>query len=221
MHSWEVNTTGDATFSPQRGLNTTGGGWSSAWACRFDIQYRNHGDDGQQGPLFTVVPDIDSAPTLYDQSFTSLLTPTTSMMTTASLPSSSAIASSPESSVPMIYGQSSTLLIALTTSVITTTSMSPSSTNIRSPVSSVTTERDNKTLSGGAITGVALGAAFAVVALVTVGWFFCRYHRRIKALETRMSGAGGPTEHPSHRSTPVLPAEKRDRPQAELSELVA
>ena len=221
MLSWEVNTTGDATFFPQQGLNTTGGGWSSAWACRFDIQYRDHGDDGQQGPLFTIVPDIDGAPTLYDQSFTSLLASKTSMMTTAFPSSSSVITLLPVSSVTTVYRQSSASLSAFTTSKMKTTFMSPSSTTVWSPVSSVTTERDNKTLSGGAIKGVALGAAFAVVILVTVGWFFCRYHRRIKVLETRMSVAGDPTGHPSQRSTPILHAEKRDRPQAELSELVA
>jgi len=218
--SGEVSTTGNETFSPQEGL-ATNRGWSSPIACHLDIQHRDHGDDGQQGPLLTIVSGIDSVPTLYDQSFTTLLTPTTSEVTTTSLPYSSTTTSSPESSVPTAYGQLSTSLIASTTSKMKTTFMSPSSTTIWSPVSSVATERHNKTLSGGAITGVALGAAFAVVALVTVGWFFCRYHRRIKALETRMSGAGGPTGHPSQRPIHILPAEKLDRPQAELSELVA
>jgi len=208
------------TFSPQEKLDTNSG-WSGPIACYFDIQYYDRGNDGLQGPLFTVVSDIDSAPTLYDQSFTSLLDPTTSEMTMTSLSSSSAITSLPVSGVATVYDQPSTSLTTSTISVMKTTFMSTSSTTMWSPIPSVITERDKKTLSGGAITGVALGAAFAVVASVTVGWFFFRYHRRIKALETRMSGAGGPTGHPSHRSIPILPAEKRDRPQAELSELVA
>jgi len=208
------------TFSPQEKLDTSSG-WSGPIACYFDIQYYDRGNDGPQSPLFTIVSDIDSAPTLYDQSFTSLLTPTTSEMTMTSLPSSSTITWLPVSSVTTVYDQPSTSLIASTTSEMKMTFMSTSSTTIWSPIPSVITERDKKTLSGGAITGVALGAAFAVVALVTVGWFFCRYHRRIKALETRMSGAGGPTGHPSHRSMPILPAEKRERPQAELSAWVA
>ena len=220
----EVSTVGSIRYSPSA-ENLTSRDWSTPVACHFDLLHLVNDTDEQEGPFLTIKSDSDSAPTLYDQSFTLPLTPAARTMTMMPIPYSSAITSSitssSESSVPMIYGQSSTLLIALTTSVITTTSMSPSSTNIRSPVSSVTTERDNKTLSGGAITGVALGAAFAVVALVTVGWFFCRYHRRIKALETRMSGAGGPTGHPSHRSMPILPAEKRERPQAELSAWVA
>ena len=220
MTGGEVDTTGRGTFSPQERWDTSRG-WNSPIACHFDIQYHDRGNDGLQGPLFTIVSDIDSAPTLYDQAFTSLLDPTTSGMTTISLPSSSAITWLPVSSVTTAYDQPSISLTTSTISVITTRFMSPSSTTIWSPVSSVITERHNKTLSGGTITGIALGAAFAVVALVTVGWFFCRYHRRIKALETRMSGAGGSTGHPSHRSIPILPAEKRDRLQAELSELVA
>ena len=217
--STEVSTIGSMRYSLSA-ENLTSRNWNTPVACHFDLLHLVNDIDEQEGPFLTIKSDSDSAPSRYDQSFTSLLAPTTSMMTTIFLPSSTAITLSPGSSVPMVYSQSSTSLIAFTTSV-TTTSLSVSSSTSLSPVSSVITERDDKTLSGGAITGIALGAAFAVVALVTVGWFFCRYHRRIKALETRMSGAGGPTGHPSHRSIPILPAEKRDRPQAELSELVA
>ena len=179
--STEVSTIGSIKYSPSA-ENLTSRNWNTPVACHFDILPFVNDTNEQEGPFLTIKSDSDSAPTLYDQSFTSLLAPTTSMMTTTSLPSSSAVTSLPISSVTTVYHQPITSLIASTTSVVTTTSLSVSSSTDLSPMSSVITERDNKTLSGGAITGIALGAAFAVVILVTVGWFFCRYHRRIKAL---------------------------------------
>ncbi|KAH7371330.1 hypothetical protein BKA66DRAFT_444049 [Pyrenochaeta sp. MPI-SDFR-AT-0127] len=156
MYNIGVPSRGNATISASEYTQFSNQYWTSAIPCHFDLNYQDDFNKGINGPIISVT-SIENK----------------SEPTTFSLPQAST--TSAPSASPSLFSSS--------TSARPTTSqeLRASSSNVLS-----VDRGGSNGLSGGTISGIAIGVCIGVLAISGLGWILYHNHRRMKKLEAKM-----------------------------------